>query len=346
MLSLFFQRTRSFSTKLIHDYVKNGNTKTARLLWKSIGSKTNNGRDIKIYGLMMGECLKNKEFDECLHLFWELHQREIPINDAIYLIMLKACFHANNYEIAKFIHSDIINNKAIHKQIKIQNALIGLYTKFDRNVAFEIFHNLKNIDLEPNEVTFLHMLKLIGITKNAQCGIKMHETIKSNRACYQEIKIQNALISMYAQCNDFESALSVFHDVKNGIIGECKADDITYLNMIKCCSMHKRLEEGMLIHKDIENLITSIKLQNALIHFYGHCNEYEQAETVFHKMRRRDILTYCAILNVCQKCGKPKESEIFLKILQSDSSCSKYHRRAAELYRKKNLLALNDFGIN
>ena len=298
VISIQIHQKCSFSTKLIHDYVNSGNLKVAESLWNTMKYKN---RNVKLYGFMMNAYIKHKQYNKCLQLFQEMNQRKMKINQITYLIVFKACNKSNNFQAAKSIHSDIINKKSIYKNIEIQNSLIQLYSKLDPSTAFEIYDNLPKIKLKPTNVTYLAMMKLIADTKNLKYGVEIHENIKQTEQYFQDIKIQNSLISMYGKCGDFDSSLNIFNQIKNNEINNCKIDDITYLNMIKICSIHNRLDEGKLINKEIKHLITNIKLQNSLIEMYSNCNDYQSAINVFYKMKRRDVLTYSLILKVCAK---------------------------------------------
>eukprot|EP01084_Bolivina_argentea_P036918 68250_1 len=154
-LIIFHEIKYSFSTKLIHDYIRSGNMKGVDLLWNN--SLWNN-RDIKLYGVMMSAYIKHNQCDKCFELFNEINKRQIKINDIIYLTLLKACHRSNNFEAAKLIHFDIMKHSSIYKNIKIQNCLIDIYTKFDTTIAYNIYNNLTNdLKLTPNAVTYINV---------------------------------------------------------------------------------------------------------------------------------------------------------------------------------------------
>ena len=292
-----------YSTRLIHDYLKTGNLKVAHSLWEFMKYRD---KDIKLYGLMLNAFIKNRDYDECFALLDEMRQRQMPLNEVMYLQSIKLCIHSDNADAARSVHAEILRKESIYRNIKIQNALIGLYTEFDPPTALEIYRNLSNLNLKPNAVTFLCVTKLVGVTVDIDLGMDIHAEIRRNDEFNRDIKLQNALISMYGKCDAFHLAMSVFDDIKSGDIPHCKADEITYLNMIKCCASHKRLTEGESLHRDIHRQKYSVKLQNALIDMYCHCGQYPSAMEVFHGMQRKDTLTYCLILKVC---GKSKDSE-------------------------------------
>lgn len=289
---------------MIHDYVQSGDLKVAQSLWDTVKYKR---RDGKLYGFMMNAYIKHKQYDKCLELYREMKQRKMKIEGIAYLIVLKACNKSNNFEATKLIHFEMMKQPSIYKDIKIQNSLIDIYSKHNPSAALRIYNDLSNYKLHPTDVTYLNMLKLVINNKDYfEYGIAIHKEIKNIDQCYQNINIQNALISMYGKCGDFHTAFMIFKDVKNHQITNCKIDDITYLNIIKICSIHKRIKEGRIIHGDVKHLITNIKLQNSLIEMYSNCDEHESAITVFDKMKRKDILSYSLIFNAC---GKHKDLE-------------------------------------
>ena len=250
----------------------------------------------------MNAYIKYEQYDKCLELYKEMNQRRLKIEVIAYLIVLKACNKSNNFEAAKLIHLEIMKHSSIYKDIKIQNSLIDIYSKHDPSAALQIYIQLSNYKLQPTDVTYLNMIKLVmNNTNYIKCGIEIHDKIKNIEEYYQNITIQNALITMYGKCGDFDASFMIFKDIESHQIANCKIDDITYLNIIKICSIHKKLNEGIIIHKDIKHLITNIKLNNALIEMYSNCNEYESAIKVFDCMKRKDIVTYCMVFNVCGK---------------------------------------------
>ena len=294
-----------YSTRLIHDYMKTGNLKVAHSLFEFVQFRNT---DIKLYGSMLNSFIKNEEYDRAYELLHEMRHRGVMLNEAIILIVIKLCVHSNNADAARAIHSDIEKQESIYRNINIQNALIGLYTKLDDpSTALQMYRNLTNIELKANVVTYLSIIKLVEKMKDPELGMNIYSEIKRRNECFCDIKVQNALISMFSSFHSgFNSAMDIFNEIKSGNVGNCKADDITYLNIIKGCASHKRLVEGMSLHRDIERLKYSVKLQNALMDMYSECGEYRSAMKVFDGMKRKDAVTYCLILTVC---GKSKDLE-------------------------------------
>lgn len=93
-----------------------------------------------------------------------------------------------------------------------------------------------------------------------------------------------SMMKLHLQNNENESALTLYdkyHDRDNGII---------HLFAIKACGNTLNHQKGKEIHNKIESKLTdNIKLKNALIHFYGKCDDLSAAKKLFESISNKQM---------------------------------------------------------
>ncbi|KAF3784508.1 Pentatricopeptide repeat-containing protein [Nymphaea thermarum] len=113
----------------------------------------------------------------------------------------------------------------------------------------------------------------------------------------------NALVDMYAKCEDMESAKRLFDEMKENDhiswsrfneaiqvfpqmqLSSAKPDAITLINLLKLCSDLAALDIGRWVHFYMDrNKISDLYLNTALIDMYCKCRNVADAIDIFNKM--------------------------------------------------------------
>eukprot|EP00250_Pteridium_aquilinum_P019578 c24490_g10_i1 orf=342-1328(+) len=230
-----------------------------------------------------------------------------PSNDT-YLCLLQNCIDLKALAEGKQVHAHLVQNGSL-PNTSLENHLVEMYARCEcmddachtfhemvdrrdvvswnaiitgfsqrRNAeeAFEYFSYMLKEGLEPNQVTFLNILKLCAISQSFTHGSQVHAYIMKI-AQDSDAYVGNGLIDMYSNCGSMEDALKVFYGLPerglvswNMLICGCakggryrealmlfwnlvregeRPNRITFLGAIKACAGLGCLESGKQMHE-------------------------------------------------------------------------------------------------
>lgn len=202
--------------------------------------------------------------------------------------------------------------------------------------AFELFEQMLQTGILPNAVTFVSVLNSCITPQGLDRGKKIHSHIKE-RGFETDIFVANALITMYCKCRSVEDARGVFNRMtKRDVISwsamiagyaqsGCKEKEslneafhllermrqdgvlpnkITFMSVLRACSMHGALDQGRKIHAEISKVgfESDSSLQTAVFNMYASCGSVREAEQVFSKMVNRNVVAWTSLLSMYIKC--------------------------------------------
>lgn len=126
----------------------------------------------------------------------------------------------------------------------------------------------------------------------------------------------NAILAGYSQSRDAEKAFDYFlHMLKEGV----QPNKVTFLNILKQCSMAHKFTYGTQIHAHIirtEQHVADAHVGNGLIDMYINCGSLEDALTVFWGMSERDLVSWNMLICGCAKGGWHSEAlKIFWRLI-------------------------------
>ncbi|CAF0987888.1 unnamed protein product [Didymodactylos carnosus] len=228
----------------------------------------------------------------------------------------------------------------------------GLMMKnFNRNGQNEKTLKLFDEIILKNEINMTEVIYLLAIgactnMKNLQRGKQIHRKMvnSKNESIKNVIQLQNALINMYAKCNDVKNAELIFQQMEQRdiITFNCMLKGYTVSNMAnKAIELAKSIEQqqlkfsaatyNLVINACIQignsesfekgkhyykqllqdekiQLSDNIILQTSLIDLYGKSGDVEMAEKIFNDMNNRNVITYSALMKCYNLNGLPHRS--------------------------------------
>ncbi len=234
-----------------------------------------------------------------------LGMREIGLQpDAVtYSTLLAACTSTGNLLRGKEIHQALLKNK-IPPTIKLQTSLINMYGKCkDLDTAFELYQEMKQLGLKPDDVTFTCLLTACADTGDLSRGKQLHQDIVGS-GIQLTLTLQNSLINMYCKCKDQDIAFKLYQEMK-----QLNPNEITMVSLLTTCGDVNDLNRGQLLHDDIirHNVSRSIPLQTALINMYGKCKDLDTAFKLYQEMKILGLnpndVTFTCLLTACADAG-------------------------------------------
>lgn len=188
------------------------------------------------------------------------------------------------------------------------NAIITSYVRVSQpNEALLLFRELQAKDLNPSDVTMLGIVSSCALIGALQLGKWIHEYIKEN-GFDQYIKVNTALIDMYAKCGSLDDAVAVFKNMgfrdtqawsamimayaihghgykaistfENMTRARVKPDGITFLGLLYACNHAGLVEEGCRYFntmKDNYGVAPGIKHYGCMLNLLGRSGRLDEA---------------------------------------------------------------------
>ncbi|XP_034225253.1 pentatricopeptide repeat-containing protein At3g50420 [Prunus dulcis] len=219
------------------------------------------------------------------------------------------------------------------------NALIAAYSRDSRSalLAFELLNKMGSECLRPNASTFTSLLQASYTLEDWLVGSLVHAKVVkfgfSNDLC-----VQTALLGMYSNCGDLESARKVFgwivdKDVvawNSMIFGNLKNDEtkeglhlfdgmlrsgivpsqFTYSMVLNMCSRLRYFCLGKLIHARVivSSTLTDLTLQNSLLDMYCNSGDTRVAFSVFSEMHNPDLVSWNTMISGYSQHGDGEQA--------------------------------------
>lgn len=357
---------------LIDMYSRYGNLEDALGLFERLPKQ-----DVVIRTVMISAYARHGCDQEAIHLFQQMKQDGVKPNQVTLLSILKGCSDVSSLKHGKLIHAHILEgdfginlllgstlldmyskcgsledawqvfNMLTKRDVVTWNAMIGgcIENGYSEE-ALQIFQQMRYEGLEPNQVTFVCILKACSRLATLAHGKFVHAYILENRF-ESGVFIGNSLIDMYSKCGKLEEAWKVFNGlprrdvvtwgaVISGYVQHgqseqslqlfeqmqeqgIKPDQVIFVSILKACSNIGAPDQGMLIYAHVIECgsESSIPIGNTLINMYIKCWKYEDAGQVFKQMTTRDVVTWTAMLEGYAQHGFAQEAiQAFIQMQQ------------------------------
>ncbi|KAH7292040.1 hypothetical protein KP509_29G048500 [Ceratopteris richardii] len=191
--------------------------------------------------------------------------------------------------------------------------------------ALMVFECMREEKIEPDEVTFVHILKGVALMGALEEGIKIHALIK--KSGHETNKyVGCALIDMYAKCRSMNDAQNAFNLLKEkdvvlwttmiDVYGELGYADealscyqnmqiqglrpasYTFVSILKACSSLATISTGRYFHNQIIEIEEyDFAVVTALINMYMSTGSIREAEGVFHKFPKENASPWNAMIS-------------------------------------------------
>ncbi|KAF8411687.1 hypothetical protein HHK36_004245 [Tetracentron sinense] len=237
-------------------------------------------RDVISWNSMIGAYMARGETESAIHLFDSMPEKNVVSWNSIITGLSKA----GNMESAHLVFQRMTKRNEVS-----WNAMIsGYMRKGDVINARSIFDEMP----EKSVVSWTAM-----ITGYANIGDLTSASDLFNRMPIKNVVSWNAMIAGYVHNHLFDQALCVFHHML--INGECRPNEATLISILCACSHLGNLENGKWIDSYIKKnkIELSISLGNALVDMLAKCGDVENAKAVFHRMTRRNIITWTTMVS-------------------------------------------------
>ncbi|KAH9292649.1 hypothetical protein KI387_042166 [Taxus chinensis] len=212
--------------------------------------------------------------------------------------------------------------------------------------GFKLFCHMQMAGLKPDQFTFVSVLRACG-------DVAAMEVCKQVPACilksgfWFDVAVGNALVTMYAKCGNLENSRKVFDEMpqrdvvswtamiagyaqkEHGLEAlelfcemqsvSLKPDHVTLASVVMACSSVGALEQGKQVHVPIVKIGVELDISvgTTLFTMYAKCGGIEDAQLLFDKLPKRDLVSWNALIARYVEHGNGEESlKLFCQMQQ------------------------------
>lgn len=165
------------------------------------------------------------------------------------------------------------------------------------NDALLLFEEMKNHNVEPDEMMLSTVLSACGRAGNLSCGKMIHDFIMENNIVVDP-HLQSALVTMYASCGSMDLALNLFEKMtpKNLVASTAMVTGYSKLRQIE----NARAVFNQMVKKDLV-------CWSAMISGYAESDSPQEALNLFNEMQslgiKPDQVTVLSVITACAHLG-------------------------------------------
>ncbi|XP_077213322.1 pentatricopeptide repeat (PPR) superfamily protein [Tasmannia lanceolata] len=301
--------------------------------------------DIVLFNIMARGYARTHTPIQAVVLFIHMLNLGISPDDYTFPSLLKACANSKALEQGKQVHCLAIKLK-FHHNIYVQPTLINMYAEcgdvraarriFNQmgrpcivsynamiagyarsslpNEALALFRELQAFDIKPTDVTMLCVLSSCALLGALELGKWIHEYIKKHGLDVY-VKVNTALIDMYAKCGSLEDAIRVFEKMRS-------RDTQAWSAMIIAYAIHGHGNKAISLFEEMK--ITGIRPDEitflGLLYACSHTGLVNEGRRYFYSMRDQygivpGIKHYGCIVDLLGRAGLLDEAYEFIQSL-------------------------------
>ena len=223
-----------------------------------------------------------------------------------------------------------------HRNVFSWNFIISGCTQHHRaRESLELFYLMLNEGLiHPDKFTFANVLAATSTLECFHEGRNIH-IATTNAGLESDVFVMSALVNMYGKCGSLDDARRLFDTLscKDGVVWnamiaayashghgmealslyyqmqghDVKCEKVSSLNALGACSGLAILACGMLVHAHIimeKGLESELSVSTSIVGMYSDCRSLEDAQSVFMRMPRHDLVSWSAMICVNTQHGE------------------------------------------
>lgn len=332
------------STAMLSGYAKLGMVKDARFIFDQMIEK-----DLVCWSAMISGYAESDQPDEALKLFNEMQQQRIAPDQITMLSVISACAHAGALGQAKWIHTYVDRN-GFGRALSVNNALIDMYAKCGKLVrarevfenmprknviswssminafamhgdavsAINLFHRMKEENIEPNGVTFIGVLYACSHAGLVEEGQKFFSSMVNEHGISPKLEHYGCMVDLYCRANLLRKAIELIETMPFA------PNVIIWGSLMSACQVYGEIELGEFAAKRLLELEPDH--DGALVvlsNIYAKERRWNDVGLIRKSMRHKGISKERA----CSRIEMNNEVHVFFM-------ADRYHKQSDEIYEK------------
>nr|XP_043621750.1 pentatricopeptide repeat-containing protein At4g14820 [Erigeron canadensis] len=378
---------------MIHGYCANGRYNNVLPLMEEM-KRSNVFPDSKVFSTVLSACAHagNLEFGKAFHQFMNENKVVVDYNMHCALInMYAACasmdiasslfknLSPKNVVVAtamitgysnagKIEAARLIFDQMPEKDLVCWSAMISGYAEGSQaQEALYLFDQMLSLGLKPDQVTMLSVISACASLGALDHAIKIHTFIDKN-GFSGDLRVNNALIDMYAKCGELERAIGVFGRMHrrnvitwSSMIGayavygdalnalnlfremktqNIEPNDVTFVGLLYACSHSGLVEEGRKIFESMindYNIMPRREHYGCMVDLYGRANLLREALEVIEGMPMApNVVIWGSLMAACRIYKEVELGEYAAKqVLELDPYHDGAHILLSNIYAKE-----------
>lgn len=133
----------------------------------------------------------------------------------------------------------------------------------------------------------------------------------------KEVEVWNAMISAYMSNGHAYDALRLYNKMKEG---EIPVDSFTISSLLSGCCIVGSDDFGRTVHGEIikRSMQNNVAIQSALLTMYCKCGNTIDADSVFHRMKERDVVAWGAMISGFCQNGRFKDALNLFRAMEAE----------------------------
>ncbi|PON47490.1 DYW domain containing protein [Trema orientale] len=343
---------------LIDSYCKTHYLEFARRMFEEMPE-----RDSVTFNALITGYSKDGLSEEAIQLFLEMQNLGYKPSDFTFAAVLCAVIGLDDLKFGQQVHGCVVKTNFVWN-VFVGNALLDFYSKHDCPIeAGKLFDEMPELDgvsynimitghvwngqfkecldlfrllqfskFDRRQFPFATMLSMAAVASNLEMGKQIHsQTIVTTADL--EISVANALVDMYAKCNMFKEAKTIFSDlsyrsqipwtalisayVQNGLHEEglemfndmrranVSADQATFASILRATANLASLSLGRQLHSPLlkSGFMSNVFSGSALLDMYAKCGSMKDALQTFQEMPKRNPVSWNALISAYAQNG-------------------------------------------
>ncbi|XP_010039060.1 pentatricopeptide repeat-containing protein At1g08070, chloroplastic [Eucalyptus grandis] len=240
--------------------------------------------------------------EEAIEAFRSMIRNGVCIDSYTVPPIVKSCLSVADFDLGKQVHCLAISC-GLDTDVFVQTALMNFYSRGGELASAErIFEKMDTKD----PIAYNCLISAYSKSGDVLAARKMFDEMPEKSTASW-----NSLISCYARNGDYREALRFFERMKDD---KCTPNEITLASVLSICAKLGDLNAGLSAKKFIDgnNLYRNTILSTAVVEMYLKCGAVGEARREFDKMKKRDVVTWSAMIAGYAQNGRPDEAlELF-----------------------------------
>ncbi|KAJ7517124.1 hypothetical protein O6H91_21G011200 [Diphasiastrum complanatum] len=323
---------------LIHMYSKCGSLRHAFKVFSNMPQ-----HNVYSWTAIISAYADSGEVEEAINLFQQMQETGLAPDKALFVVVLKACASlASKLEQGRQLHSDIIK-RGFQSDVIVGSALVNMYAKcgctkdarelFDnmseRNVvswnamiagyaknglgkeALALYEQMKQEGMQPNNVTFVLLLKACASLAALEQGKQLHSEIMK-RGFQSDVVVGSTLVHMYVKCGCTEDARELFDNMS-------ERDVVSWNAMIAGYAQNGLAQEALALFEQMQGEGTKPGevTYTSVLSACAHSGLVDQGRYVFDSMCKNHGVTptkehYACMADLLGRAGCLADAELFI----------------------------------